>query len=102
MRVLTIEPGLEQRIIESRVDTSGGVIPALPPDVQRTWITALRNAIKSVQDRGVFPIVLCSEAARPLVKASAARDVTELVVLSVPEIIPEVKVESLGEIRLEE
>ncbi|TVQ39956.1 MAG: flagellar biosynthesis protein FlhA [Spirochaetaceae bacterium] len=102
LRALTIEPGLEQRIIESRVETSGGVLPALPPEVQRKWITALRNAIKSAQDRGVFPIVLCSEAARPLVKASAARDVTELVVLSVPEIIPEVRVESMGEIQIEE
>jgi flagellar biosynthesis protein FlhA len=36
-----------------------------------------------------------------LVKASAERDVPELVVLSVPEIIPEVQVESLGEISLD-
>ncbi len=102
LRVLTIEPGLEQQIIESRVETSAGVIPALPPDVQRKWIGALRNSIKGVQERGVFPIVLCSEAARPLVKASAARDVTELVVLSVPEIVPEIRVESVGEIRIDE
>lgn len=102
LRVLTIEPSLEQRIVESRVETSGGVVAAMPPDVQRKWITALRNAIKSVQERGFFPIVLCSEAARPLVKASAARDIADLVVLSVPEIIPEIRVESVGEISLEE
>jgi flagellar biosynthesis protein FlhA len=101
LRVLTLNPSLEQQIIDSRVETAGGVVPALQPDVQRQWINALANAVRQVQEQGQYPIVLCSEAARPLVKASAERDVPELVVLSVPEIIPEVQVESLGEISLD-
>ncbi|TVR03410.1 MAG: flagellar biosynthesis protein FlhA [Spirochaetaceae bacterium] len=101
IRVLTVEPSLEQRIIESRVETSAGVIAALPPDVQRHWITALRNGVRQAQEQGAFPIVLCSEAARPLIKSGSARDLADLVVLSVPEIIPEIRVESVGEIRIE-
>ncbi|MFP4636821.1 MAG: flagellar biosynthesis protein FlhA [Spirochaetaceae bacterium] len=102
MKVLTLDPSLEQRIIDSRVETTGGVVPALQPDVQRKWINALVNAVGQARSQGVFPIILCSEAARPLVKASAQRDVPDLVVLSAPEIVPEVKVESIGEIRIEE
>ncbi|MFP4373536.1 MAG: flagellar biosynthesis protein FlhA [Spirochaetaceae bacterium] len=102
MKVITLDPSLEQRIIDSRVETAGGVVPALQPDVQRAWINALLNAVQQARSQGVFPLILCSEAARPLVKSSAQRDLPDLVVLSAPEIVPEVKVESIGEISIEE
>jgi flagellar biosynthesis protein FlhA len=47
-------------------------------------------------------LILCSEAARSLVKGSTIREIPHLVVLSVPEIVPDVKIETLGEIRIEE
>jgi flagellar biosynthesis protein FlhA len=102
LRVITLAPDLEQNIIESRVDTAGGPIPALKPEIQRQWITSLSNAVKAAQDQGFYPVILCSEAARPLVKTGTSRDFPEMVVLSVPEIIPEVKVESVGEINIKQ
>lgn len=102
LRVLTIEPGLEQEIIDSRVETSSGVVAALPPDRQRRWIDALSSAVSAVQEQGYLPVVLCSEAARPLVKGSTEREIRDLAVLSIPEIVPDIRVESLGEIRIEE
>jgi flagellar biosynthesis protein FlhA len=102
LHVLTIDPKLEQRIVESRVETAGGVVPALPPDVQREWINVVSNSLRQARDQGLYPVVLCSEAARPLVKQSTVRDIPDLVVLSVPEIISEVNVESIGEIRIRE
>ena len=102
LKVMTLDPSLEQRIIDSRVETTGGVVPALQPEVQRKWVNALLNAVQQARSQGVFPVVLCSEAARPLVKASAQRELPDLVVLSAPEIVPEVQVESIGEISVEE
>jgi flagellar biosynthesis protein FlhA len=102
LRVLTIEPGLEQEIIDSRVETSSGVVSALAPDRQREWIEALSSAVSAVQEQGYLPVVLCSEAARPLVKGSTERELRDLAVLSIPEIVPDIRVESLGEIRIEE
>lgn len=101
MRVLTIEPSLEQRIIDARVDTHGGTIAALEPAVQRQWIKALTTAIAAIQQKGYFPLILCSEAARALVKSSTEREIPDLVVLSVPEIASDVQVEAIGEIRIE-
>mgnify|MGYP006295952345 FL=1 len=98
---MTIDPQFEHRIIESRVETTGGVVPGLEPAVQRRWVNALTNAVRSVQEQGHLPIVLCSEAARPLVKASATREIPDLVVLSVQEIVSDVRVESVGEIQVE-
>jgi len=101
LRVLTIEPGLEQKIIDSRVETTSGAVAALEPALQRSWISALTNTVKRVQEQGHFAIVLTSEAARPLVKSSTEREIPSLVVLSVPEIVPDIRVEALGEIRIE-
>lgn len=102
LRVLTIEPALEQRIIDSRVETTGGSVAALEPALQRAWIGALTRGVRRVQDQGHLAVLLCSEAARPLVKSSTEREIPNLVVLSVPEIVPDIRVEGLGEIRIEE
>ncbi len=102
LRVLTIDPQLEQEIIDSRVETSSGVVSALPPNRQRGWIQALSRAVTRVQEQGYLPVLLCSEAARPLVKRSSERELRDLAVLSIPEIVADIRVESLGEIRLEE
>jgi len=101
IRVLTIEPSLEQKIIDARVDTPSGAMSALEPAVQRQWIKALTLAVSAVQKQGHFPVILCSEAARALVKSSTEREIPDLVVLSVPEIVADVQVEAIGEIRLE-
>jgi flagellar biosynthesis protein FlhA len=102
IHVMTIDPGFERRIVESRIETAGGAVAALPPDAQRRWINALVNTVRNVQQLGHVPVVLCSEAARPLVKSSVRREIPDLVVLSVPEIVTDVRVEALAEIRVEE
>jgi flagellar biosynthesis protein FlhA len=102
IHVLTLEPGSEQAIIEARIDTASGPTAALEPQIQRRWITAVANMVRTVQEQGHLPVILCSEAARPLIKGSTAREIPHLVVLSVPEIVPGIRIETLGEIRIEE
>jgi flagellar biosynthesis protein FlhA len=101
MRVLTIHPELEKKIIGSSVESGKGLVAALEPVVQRNWITACLNAVRMVQNKGYIPVILCSEAARPLVRSSTRRDIPELVVISVPEVSQEMRIESLGEIRID-
>jgi flagellar biosynthesis protein FlhA len=101
LRVLTLEQSLEQRIIESRVETASGVLSALDPPLQRGWIKALSRTVAAVQEQGWFPVILCSEQARYLVKSSSERELPELVVLSVPEIVSDITVEAVGEIKIE-
>ena len=101
LHVLTIEPALVQKIVESRVDTVNGPIAALEPAEQRSWIRSLTRSVSSVQQAGYLPIILCPEEARILVKSSTEREVSDLVVLSVPEIANDIKVEAIGEIKKE-
>ncbi len=100
LKVLTIDPELEQIIIDSRLDTANGPVAALEPDVHRLWINAVVNAVHGMQQSGLLGIILCSEAARRLVKQSTTRDLPELVVLSVPEIVQDIIAEGVGEISL--
>ncbi len=77
------------------------MVAALEPTSQRQWIKALTRAVSAVQQKGWVPVVLCSEGARALVKASTERELPDLVVLSVPEIVADIRVEAVGEIKVE-
>jgi flagellar biosynthesis protein FlhA len=88
-------------IIDSRAETSYGIVSAMKPEQQNTWIKALSKALSSVQAKGYLPVILSSEAARYLVKSSTERMFPELTVLSVPEIVQDITVESVGVIKVE-
>ncbi len=103
LHVLTVEPSLAQKIIESRIDTVNGPIAALEPSEQRMWIRSLIQAVTTMQKSGFLPIVLAPEAsARILIKNSTDREIPDLVVLSIPEISKDIQVEVIGEIKLEQ
>ncbi len=102
IRVLTIDQALEQRIVDSRVDTAGGVLAAMEPALHRSWIRSVSRTLSAAQEKGWAPVILCSEAARALVKSSTERELPDLVVLSVPEIVQDIVVEAVGEIRLDQ
>ena len=101
LRVLTIAPDLEQKIIESKYETPSGVICALDPPTQAAWIKAVSKAAAAVKSRGFLPVILCSEQARFLVRNSTDRELPDLAVISVPEITPDIVPEAVGVIRLE-
>ena len=103
LHVLTVEPALAQKIIDSRIDTVNGPMAALEPSEQRMWIRSLIQAVTTVQKSGFLPIVLAPEAsARILIKNSTDREIPDLVVLSIPEISKDIQVEVIGEIKLEQ
>jgi flagellar biosynthesis protein FlhA len=101
LRVLTVDPVLEQKFIDSKAETGAGTISALEPGLQAAWIKALSRSVQAVHENGWLPVVLSSEAARHLIKDSTSRELPELVVLSVPEIVSDITLEAVGEIKIE-
>lgn len=97
---LTIEPTLEREIIDSRVEQGVQVMAALDPQTVRAFVNSSLNAIYQAQQQGSFPVILCSEAARALVYSTLSRDVSDLVVISVPEVPRDVNVNVVGEISI--
>ncbi len=100
LHVITVAQDFLQKLIESKVETVNGPIAALDPMLQRAWITALSSSVALSQGKGYMPIILCPEEARALVKASTEREMPNLVVISVPEITNDIKLENLGEIKV--
>ncbi|MCL2066896.1 MAG: flagellar biosynthesis protein FlhA [Treponema sp.] len=101
LRVLTIDPSLEQKLIDSRYETPSGIVSALDPPSQKMWISAVSRAYAAIRGKGWFPVILCSEQARFLVKNSTYRELPDLAVLSVHEIVQDIKPEAVGVIKLE-
>jgi flagellar biosynthesis protein FlhA len=101
LRVLTIDPALEQKIIDSKYETPSGIVSAMDPPGHQAWIKAVSKAAIAVKGKGWLPLILCSEQARFLVKNSTDRELPDLAVLSVPEIAPDIIPEAIGVVRLE-
>jgi flagellar biosynthesis protein FlhA len=101
LRVLTIDPQLEQIIIDSRHETPYGLICSMEPPVQKAWMKAVVKAVTAVKEQGWMPVIICSEPARYLVKYLTDRELPDLAVISVPEIVPGIVPEALGMIKLE-
>ena len=101
LHVFTVDPGFISRIVESGVKTVNGPIAALEINEQRSWIAALSGAVNLAGERGYMPVILCPQEARALIKASSERELPQIVVLSIPEIASDIKVEMIGEIRVD-
>jgi flagellar biosynthesis protein FlhA len=97
--VITIEPHLAQKIINNKVETGFDTVSTLE-DLHRDWIAAVKQTITTAVDQNRPPVILCSEAARFLVKYVTDREFPDLAVLSIREIPPDITVEQTGEIRI--
>jgi flagellar biosynthesis protein FlhA len=103
LHVMTLEPSLEQRIVDSKAQSSSGeIFSALEPALHNAWIRVLNKSVHSLSGKGLFPVILCSTQARYLVKTALERELPEVAVLSVAEIAQDYKVESVGIIALEQ
>jgi len=102
LHVLTIDQALEQKIFDSKRETPSGIMSALDPPTKKMWIKAVVKAVTAVKEKGWIPVILCSEQMRFLVKNSTDRELPDLAVISVPEIVPEIIVESVGTIKIED
>jgi flagellar biosynthesis protein FlhA len=101
LRVLTVDPSLEQKIVESQIKNSyGDVVAALEPALHKAWIESIRKAVEAIIKQRYIPVILCSEAARYLIRTTLDREFPQVAVLSVLELVPEYKVESIGVIRI--
>ncbi len=98
LRAITMDPLLERRIIESRFETVSGSNVGLPPEDYRSIIAAIKASIQTAQEQGMHPVLLSSEEGRPLIKMMTAREIPQLVVLSVAEIVSGIQLESISRV----
>jgi flagellar biosynthesis protein FlhA len=100
LRVFTVENDFLAKLIEGKADTADGPVSALNPTLHHAWIAAVSAKAAELKDRNLVPVILCPEEARRVLKSSTEREMPALVVLSIPEIPSDIKIESLGEVHV--
>ncbi len=94
--VITVDPNFEDLVAESVRDGGSIAYPVLSPDVMANLENNLSNMIEKAVSLNYQPILLCSPRTRMYVRRLVERIFPSLVVLSHSEIVPEVKVKSVG------
>ena len=100
MAVTTLEPSLEQILMDSLDATDHVAFLAPEPAVYRALIASLAAESEHMAANGQQPIVLTSTNLRPHLRRLVERTIPQLVVLSYSEIVPEVKVNAVGMVSL--
>jgi flagellar biosynthesis protein FlhA len=98
--VITIDPRLDQQIASAIQQTSQGAYLALDPHIAQRIVVAVRQAIEHVSLRGISPVLLCSLGIRPHLRKLLERVFPALAVLSSSEVIPQVQLQSLETVRV--
>jgi len=97
--VITLDPQLEQLIIDSVHKTEAGSYLAIEPSVSNNIMQNLLKLVEKVAQLGKQPIVLASPMVRLYFKRFTEQTIPSLVVLSYNELDPSVKVRSIGMVK---
>ncbi len=100
--IMTLDQSIENTIAQSIQETGQGSYLGIDPVSGEAIITAVENSLETFSMFNYQPLILCSPIVRPHLKRLTERAVSNLVVLSHNEISPDVRIESLGFISLEE
>ncbi|MDR2431428.1 MAG: flagellar biosynthesis protein FlhA [Candidatus Margulisbacteria bacterium] len=100
--VLTIDPRLEETMIGSLHHSEYGSFLAIDPSVGEKILAQLQEYMPYFKKINSPVIVLCSPRLRPHFKRFTERNYPNIVVLSYNEIVPQIKVQSIGIISVDE
>lgn len=96
LKVLTLDPSLEEQLRESVQQTEFGSYLALDPEIAQQVMDKLTSYYETLTSQGITPIVLCAPVLRIYFKRLVDRFITNLVILSYNEIDSDVNVEVIG------
>ena len=94
--VITLDPKLEQLMLDSLQKTVTGTYLSLDPSTTNTILGSLSRQIQKLVQLGQQPIVLASPVVRLYFKKLADQSIPGLVVLSYNELDPELEIQSIG------
>lgn len=96
INVITVSPSLEQMIASSVEDSGQGSYLAMDPNLVQKIFDSLSQQIEKSSMYGAQPVVLTTAPVRLHFKRLTERSIPGLIVLSYNEIVPDVKVRSVG------
>jgi flagellar biosynthesis protein FlhA len=100
LTVFGLHPNAEQAITENIRQTELGARLILDPSLVQELLSAIRDQVENLAGRGHTPIALCSPRTRMHVRGLVEQSFPTLTVLSYAEIAPEINVDSIGMVKL--
>ena len=99
--VVTLDPNVEQVIMDSVKQTEQGAYLALDPDYTNRLMTSLREETDKLEELGRTPIIITSPIVRMYLKKLTQERFRNLHVLSYNEIDSDVELQSVGMVTVE-
>lgn len=97
LRVITLEPLLEQHLLESRRPSEDGMQLVVDPDRIERLLTSVRDRVQEVEMGGREAVVVCAPGLRPALRKTIALALPTMPVLSYSEVTcAPVQVETVG------
>jgi flagellar biosynthesis protein FlhA len=102
LHVITLEPQLEQRILESLRPSEFGHSIALDPETSQALMSNLAHVVTSIENRNIRPVLVCAPQVRAAVRRLVHPIVPRLSVLSYQELTGAEQIRSEGVIGAEQ
>lgn len=100
--VVTIDPALEETLISAIHQSEYGSFLAVDPAVGERILLQIQRHFANFKKMKLPSVILCSPRLRPHFKRFIERSFPSIAVLSYNEIVPQVKVQSIGMISVEQ
>src|SRR3989339_216166 len=99
--VVTIDPSLEETLIGAIHQSEYGSFLAVDPNMGEKILLQIQKNLTNFKRMKLKPVILCSPRLRPHFKRFIERSFPDMAVLSYNEIVPQIKVQSIGMISIE-
>ena len=98
--VLSLEPMLEQHLLQSLTRNERGSSVVLDPELAQALSDGIAETVRSVEQLDQHPVLVCSPPLRPALRRFSRRVVPHVQVLSFDELAPQFTITDLGAIRV--
>ncbi|HEX5145434.1 MAG TPA: flagellar biosynthesis protein FlhA [Conexibacter sp.] len=96
LRVIALDPAVEQEVAGAIAQTSDGEYLAMEPSRAQALVSALRTQMEHGVAKGGRPVLLCSARVRRHLRRLVEQAIPQLAVCSYNEISPGISVETIG------
>ncbi|MCZ4497959.1 MAG: flhA [Marmoricola sp.] len=96
VHVISLEPQLEQQMLEDLRATEQGMVIAMNPELGQSVLAQLSEMLTGAENRNLRPVLVCSPQLRPAVRRLVRPSLHQLPVLSYSELVGADQVRSVG------
>ena len=101
LAVITLDPLIEQGLLGSLQRNETGSFLALDPDTASRVGQAIMSQLRSAEQLGHEPVLVCAPSLRPAMRSFLARTIPHMPVLSYEELADHLTIDALGSVTLE-